>query len=121
MPSNVDRTSIGDPRERREPGADWYRRCHRYLFQPLMYFMRGIAPHLVRSVLPPLPLYSRLSAPRLAHAFSSYSRLNMDANVKQHYLADSPPTVVRLEVKSHFDTLEDQNLRKYAHFMSRYG
>ena len=44
----------------------------------------------------------------------------MDESIKQHYLADSPPTVVRLEVKSHFDTLKDQNLRKYAHFMSRY-
>ncbi|KAJ5931357.1 hypothetical protein N7516_005846 [Penicillium verrucosum] len=43
----------------------------------------------------------------------------MDESIKQHYLADSPPTVVRLEVKSHFDTLKDQNLRKYAHFMSR--
>lgn len=45
----------------------------------------------------------------------------MDESIKQHYLADSPPTVVRLEIKSHFDTLKDQNLKKYAHFMSRYG
>ncbi|PWY93815.1 dipeptidyl peptidase [Aspergillus sclerotioniger CBS 115572] len=43
----------------------------------------------------------------------------MDAKVKQHYLADSPPTVVRLEVKSHFDNLKDQKLRKYAHYLSR--
>ncbi|KAJ5570399.1 Dipeptidyl-peptidase 3 [Penicillium hispanicum] len=43
----------------------------------------------------------------------------MDANVKQHYLADSPPTVVRLEIKSHFDSLQDEGLRKYAHHMSR--
>ncbi|KAL2703921.1 hypothetical protein AAEP93_004992 [Penicillium crustosum] len=43
----------------------------------------------------------------------------MDESIKQHYLADSPPTVVRLEIKSHFDTLKDQNLKKYAHFMSR--
>lgn len=45
----------------------------------------------------------------------------MDESVKKHYLADSPPSVVRLEIKTHFDTLKDQNLRKYAHFMSRYG
>ena len=45
----------------------------------------------------------------------------MDDSIKQHYLADSPPTVVRLEVKSHFETLKDQKLRKYAHFMSRYA
>ncbi|KAJ6030097.1 uncharacterized protein N7446_000840 [Penicillium canescens] len=43
----------------------------------------------------------------------------MDDSIKQHYLADSPPTVVRLEVRSHFETLKDQKLRKYAHFMSR--
>lgn len=43
----------------------------------------------------------------------------MDASVKQHYLADSPPSVVRLEVKHHFDNLKDKNLRKYAHYISR--
>ncbi|PYH41814.1 dipeptidyl peptidase 3 [Aspergillus saccharolyticus JOP 1030-1] len=43
----------------------------------------------------------------------------MDNKVKQHYLADSPPTVVRLEVKSHFENLKDAKLRKYAHYMSR--
>ncbi|KAL4899153.1 hypothetical protein BDW74DRAFT_184019 [Aspergillus multicolor] len=43
----------------------------------------------------------------------------MDANVKQHYLADSPPSVVRLEVKHHFDNLKDKSLRKYAHYISR--
>lgn len=45
----------------------------------------------------------------------------MEDNVKQHYLADSPPSVVRLEIKSHFDALQDESLRKYAHFMSRYA
>jgi hypothetical protein len=90
--------------------------------------MRGIAPLLSRrSVLPLLPLHrvSRLLTPNLVNSFSSYSHLTrapaMDESVKQHYLADSPPTVVRLEIKTHFDTLKDQNLRKYAHFMSRYG
>ncbi|RAH84078.1 dipeptidyl peptidase [Aspergillus japonicus CBS 114.51] len=43
----------------------------------------------------------------------------MDDKVKQHYLADSPPSVVRLEIKTHFDTLKDAKLRKYAHYMSR--
>lgn len=45
--------------------------------------------------------------------------LDMDAQTKQHYLADSPPTVVKLEIKSHFDNLKDEKLRKYAHFLSR--
>lgn len=43
----------------------------------------------------------------------------MDANAKQHYLADSPPTVVRLEIKPHFEALKDEKLKRYAHFMSR--
>lgn len=42
----------------------------------------------------------------------------MDAKVKQQYLADSPPTVVRLEIKPHFEALDDQQ-KRYAHFISR--
>lgn len=44
----------------------------------------------------------------------------MDDKIKQHYLADSPPTVVRLEIKSHFDALKDGKLKKYAHYLSRF-
>lgn len=47
--------------------------------------------------------------------------IDMDDKVKQHYLADSPPSVVRLEIKTHFDNLKDAKLRKYAHYMSRFG
>ncbi|EER26060.1 dipeptidyl peptidase III, putative [Coccidioides posadasii C735 delta SOWgp] len=43
----------------------------------------------------------------------------MDAKVKEQYLADSPPTVVRLEIKQHFDALKDEKLKRYAHFVSR--
>jgi hypothetical protein len=43
----------------------------------------------------------------------------MDAKTKQQYLADSPPTVVRLEIKTHFDALKEEKLKRYAHFMSR--
>ena len=43
----------------------------------------------------------------------------MDGTTKQHYLADSPPTVVRLEIKPHFDALETDRQRRYAHFISR--
>lgn len=92
--------------------------------------MRGMVPRLSLTrtfVLPPLPLH-RFRAHRLPTSTSkpfslSYPRLapTMDDNVKQHYLADSPPTVVRLEIKSHFDSLQDDGLRKYAHYMSRYG
>lgn len=51
---------------------------------------------------------------------ASVSSAMMDEKIKQHYLADSPPTVVRLEIKSHFDNLTDPKLRKYAHYMSRF-
>ncbi|TPX20082.1 hypothetical protein DIZ76_017879 [Coccidioides immitis] len=43
----------------------------------------------------------------------------MDAMAKEQYLADSPPTVVRLEIKQHFDALKDEKLKRYAHFVSR--
>ncbi|KAK9418495.1 putative Peptidase family M49 [Seiridium unicorne] len=42
----------------------------------------------------------------------------MDAADLKHYLADSPPTIVRLEIEKHFDALSDQQQR-YAHFISR--
>jgi hypothetical protein len=42
----------------------------------------------------------------------------MDAKAKKLYLADSPPTVVRLEIKPHFEALSDQQ-KRYAHHISR--
>lgn len=44
---------------------------------------------------------------------------NMDTKAKEQYLADSPPTVVRLEIKQHFDALKDEKLKRYAHFISK--
>lgn len=94
-----------------------------------MYSLRRIAPRLSlnrSSGLPPLPLNRathRLFVPHTKHFSSSHlsQAPTMEDNVKQHYLADSPPSVVRLEIKSHFDALEDESLRKYAHYMSRYA
>lgn len=37
----------------------------------------------------------------------------------KHYLADQPPTVVRLEIEKHFDLLSEQQ-KRYAHFISKY-
>ena len=93
---------------------------------------RFVLPHRPSSLLPlrhrlpPLHL-TRCSSSSVANTLPSSSdslihpphRATMDAQVKQHYLADSPPTVVRLEVKSHFDNLTDPKLRKYAHYLSR--
>ena len=40
-----------------------------------------------------------------------------DATLKQ-YLADDPPTIVPLEIKPHFEALNDKE-QKYAHYISR--
>ncbi|KAK6954408.1 hypothetical protein Daesc_004375 [Daldinia eschscholtzii] len=42
----------------------------------------------------------------------------MDAQELQQYLADAPPSVVRLEIEKHFDALTDKQ-KRYAHFASR--
>ncbi|KAI1208819.1 putative dipeptidylpeptidase III [Annulohypoxylon truncatum] len=42
----------------------------------------------------------------------------MDAQELKQYLADAPPSVVRLEIEKHFDALSDKQ-KRYAHFISR--
>ncbi|KAI1345137.1 peptidase family M49 [Xylariaceae sp. FL0016] len=57
----------------------------------------------------------------VTHKFSGPSRplsSTMDAQELKHYLADSPPTVVRLEIEKHFEALNDKQ-KRYAHFISR--
>lgn len=44
--------------------------------------------------------------------------ITMDAQDLKHYLADAPPSVVRLEIEKHFDPLSDKQ-KRYAHFISR--
>ncbi|KAH7046776.1 peptidase family M49-domain-containing protein [Macrophomina phaseolina] len=41
----------------------------------------------------------------------------MDPEVLKHYLADSPPTIVPLAIKPHFEALNDQQ-KLYAHYLS---
>lgn len=41
----------------------------------------------------------------------------MDHDVVKHYLADSPPTVVPLAIKPHFEALND-NQKLYSHYLS---
>ncbi|EOD46075.1 Peptidase M49 dipeptidyl-peptidase III [Neofusicoccum parvum] len=41
----------------------------------------------------------------------------MDPEVLKHYLADSPPTVVPLAIKPHFEALNDQQ-KLYSHYLS---
>ncbi|KAF3764814.1 putative dipeptidylpeptidase III [Cryphonectria parasitica EP155] len=42
----------------------------------------------------------------------------MDAQELKSYLADSPPSVVRLEIAKHFDALTDKQ-KRYAHYISK--
>lgn len=42
----------------------------------------------------------------------------MDAKELSSYLADSPPTVVRLEIAKHFEALTDRQ-KRYAHHISK--
>ena len=42
----------------------------------------------------------------------------MNAQELSQYLADAPPSVVRLEIEKHFTALSDKQ-KRYAHFISR--
>ena len=42
----------------------------------------------------------------------------MDVKTRSLYLADDPPTVVRLEIAPHFNALNAQQ-KRYAHHLSR--
>ncbi|MCP6652015.1 hypothetical protein NL518_28365, partial [Klebsiella pneumoniae] len=50
-------------------------------------------------------------------AFSA-SVVVMNSHELAHYLADQPPSVVRLEIEKHFEPLTDQQ-KRYAHFISK--
>ena len=41
----------------------------------------------------------------------------MNPDILKHYLADSPPSVVPLAIKPHFEALNDQE-KLYAHYIS---
>lgn len=56
---------------------------------------------------------------QLFSSTSTHSNDNMDAKELKNFLADSPPSVVRLEIKPHFEALNDKEQR-YAHYISRY-
>ena len=42
----------------------------------------------------------------------------MNAQELSQYLADAPPSVVRLEIEKHFTALSDKQ-KRYAHFISK--
>ncbi|KAI0447916.1 peptidase family M49 [Xylaria telfairii] len=95
---------------------------------PLFCLSRGTASILRSSK--PTPRHSvaltrRLPYPKPTRSLSpllrtarSYHAVTMDAQDLKHYLADAPPSVVRLEIEKHFDPLTDKQ-KRYAHFISR--
>jgi dipeptidyl-peptidase-3 len=85
---------------------------HRFLWPRAFPRRRAVLRASFRAVPPSPSLYRSSSS-------SSPSPSAMDEKTKQHYLADSPPTVVKLQVQPHFDNLQDDKLRKYAHFISK--
>ncbi len=44
----------------------------------------------------------------------------LDEALTRQYLADSPPSVVPLAIKPHFEALNDQE-KLYSHYISVYG
>src|SRR6478609_6408319 len=91
-----------------------------------------ISPSLVFQRLPSLrtaalksTLLTRRPVPRFTKSFNyqslhkfSTSAIVMNPNELVHYLADKPPSVVRLEIEKHFDALNDKQ-KRYAHFISK--
>lgn len=69
-------------------------------------------------------LVSKLSTSAPASSSFNHSpnrrrHLNMDHADLKHFLADSPPSTVNLEIKQHFDALKD-NEKLYAHYISKW-
>jgi hypothetical protein len=47
----------------------------------------------------------------------SVAKMAIDESTLKHYLADSPPSIVRLEINPHFEALSKQE-KLYAHWIS---
>lgn len=63
---------------------------------------------------PSLKPRSRLPfVPKLSQRY-----INMDAQELKSFLADSPPSVVRLEIAKHFEALTDKQ-KRYAHYIAK--
>ena len=55
----------------------------------------------------------------IASQHQRFSSTTMNSQELVHYLADKPPSVVRLEIEKHFEALTDKQ-KRYAHFISKY-
>jgi hypothetical protein len=81
-------------------------------------------PHRAAYRLPSQPVCLGRAMPTPSTALNRLSsirrHLTMNAQELKHFLADSPPSTVNLEIKKHFDALTNQQAR-YAHFISRFN
>ena len=121
LPLVVDE-AIGRP----PPIVQWYRLLsHRNL---ALGMPSPISPSFIRrlpslriaafrqpSIRRPLPYFSKIFQQQ-KQSFSS--TMTMDNQELVHYLADQPPSVVRLEIEKHFEALTDKQ-KRYAHFISK--
>jgi dipeptidyl-peptidase-3 len=55
--------------------------------------------------------------PYTAHLYIATMTASIDSETLKQYLADSPPTVVPLTIKPHFEALTDKE-KLYAHHLS---
>jgi hypothetical protein len=76
----------------------------------------SLAPRALKTPLRRVMLPSSSPANRLSIVQRHFT---MNAQELKNFLADSPPTIVNLEIRKHFEALTDQQAR-YAHYISRY-
>lgn len=80
----------------------------------------GFKPRASSALLKPLKL-TQLTAHtpfRSSRNVSLQTFSTMNSQELAQYLADAPPTVVRLEIEKHFEALTDKQ-KRYAHFISK--
>ena len=89
---------------------------------PLLYAQRIITNTTITTTITaaspsriPAP-QPRLSLSAPVRAFST--TMSLTAQELSQYLADAPPSVVRLEIAKHFEALTDSQ-KRYAHYISR--
>ncbi len=73
-------------------------------------------PFFLQQSLRALRLHGQESTKHYRRPFSA--NMSLTAQELNSYLADSPPSVVRLEIAKHFDALTDKQ-KRYAHFISQ--
>ncbi|CAM1506767.1 Fc.00g064080.m01.CDS01 [Cosmosporella sp. VM-42] len=81
------------------------------------FILRRLPSLRVAAFKPQLPI--RRPVPHFQKAFQQ-QRFSSTMNNHElvHYLADQPPSVVRLEIEKHFEALTDKQ-KRYAHFISK--